>query len=1535
MVLGDLILFGIIVVFMIAMHREKRLCGFRVGGHLHFRKEKIQKVSRGSGRPLFFLYLIMFPQVTLANSHGFGAYDDVGLQESEDFSMMARSEIAWTPPDLPSQHQGRMGSPSHASLSGEGDGSPRSEPGGHGELGERIERDRRQEDRFYQLAFIFTLNPSTHTWAHYWTMHQQIADTIGEDRDNVIAVFNVNFLPKDLEDLETPAIIPVRARDFAHGSFFVYILVDVEAHEDQNNDAVLTKRFASSFPSQRTRHQALQSLGVVELCRLHDDRCLLWLDGQPWKQGDVTLHQINNGAYIRCVLPPPTEECKDMWTDIVHGREEVTEEQAMDDVSMMQRQQGPQEETPSVVLTKTACVLAIGDDFIEVSLEDYSGTVAGALCEQWGFAMEDINDLHEVLEPPLHMQKPGEIVFLLELHGDRAERLFEDDSFILTELTIYSTPTGRKSIIRRVMWARRYMHRHQVHSLLKTEAFCSRPNTRECVIMHNNRVWMAEDRSAHRVSHGDSICIEAFVQDVSLTEARQELERFEHHEKRRNIYAADVEEEARNDTEEDQARSRSRERRTVEGCDEPDGEALGSEEVSPWDLADSGEHVGEQGEEEHSLLQLSANKAGRSVHVDPFRELAPPGNPSVVNLSLAPLSQCSERSSSNAQDVTRKWCDEPIFIGDACDDEVEEVQHGNGQYDVQLGTTTAPFDFLKLLQRWDDTPLHLQLPANLEMTPITRQFVMKSIAGWNEGVHELHIYTDGSYRPKEDVSAFAFAVFGWNNEAVEGERKSTFIGWFSDVVTTDSTEGNFLGAEKHSALEAEVSALTMAHIWLLQSGCVQPVKFHFDSLVAGYGASGQWRVEESNSQLRKLRQLVHLTGKIRRSFPTEYLHVKAHSSHPCNDLVDCLANHRIEVGAQQGILPSWHPLFQADNQVLDWAWWYFMAWSGDPSIPRHPDGSFGWKEGHIRLSMKGVKSIENGSHQVGGPICLKLNLATYNVMTLRQNYFGRQEEQDGEDWKSALLRNQFECKQLHVIALQEARSKSSCMLKTSNYLRLIGQAQEGHHGCELWLSVNQPLGYLQDKPIAFDESSTVVLFDSPRLLVVHAHPMGHSLIFFVVHSPHDGSDDEAKNAWWDLLDQLIQKYGALGHIFCMGDFNSRIGESVEGCVGERLCSSTSDNGRRMIQLMENQHLWAPSTYGAIHAGEDYTWTHPKGNQARLDYILCGLTDDLFVDYSYVDFDLQSSLTVRDHELVILQVRIYKETSKIRTQKRRQYDWTLMQTEWGKEQLQELVKRLPDVPWEEDVHVHWQILEDHLHASLQEYFPCPKKPKRIDLFSDKTRCLLKRRKRSKEGLLECDGAERSIWLRGAMRAWHDNMTLVDNGRRYFLELAGVEMARILFLAHFRSASKAMKSQIKVDKAAYIEGVVSKANMARGSDVFHALKPLRIGGRARRFGIPPLPGFEENGEPARDAGESDSFGVLFLDIKSAYYRVVRQLLTSRGDDLDYDIPENETTDFSESSSWTSAQNLAVSQSDYADFRIQSGYMGPFAAGIFATS
>ena len=258
--------------------------------------------------------------------------------------------------------------------------------------------------------------------------------------------------------------------------------------------------------------------------------------GAPWKQQDHRLHDLNNGDYVRCALPPPQELCKAVWNRAVFGNEEGELSEEHDGGSLMQRTMDVQEETPSAVLTTTAHVLAFGNDYIEVSLEDYTGTIAAALCEQWNFDMDEIQDLHEVLEPPFYFQKPGEIVFLLELQGDRAERLFEDDGVVLTELIIVSTTSNQKMTIRNVMWARRYMKRFQVHSLMRTEAFCDRPNTAECVIIHNNRIWHKEDKAAHRVSHGDYLAVEAFVKDISLTEARRELDRFEEHERQRTIY---------------------------------------------------------------------------------------------------------------------------------------------------------------------------------------------------------------------------------------------------------------------------------------------------------------------------------------------------------------------------------------------------------------------------------------------------------------------------------------------------------------------------------------------------------------------------------------------------------------------------------------------------------------------------------------------------------------------------------------------------------------------------------------------------------------------------------------------------------------------------------------------------------------------------------------------------------------------------------------------------------------------------------------
>lgn len=124
----------------------------------------------------------------------------------------------------------------------------------------------------------------------------------------------------------------------------------------------------------------------------------------------------------------------------------------------------------------------------------------------------------------------------------------------------------------------------------------------------------------------------------------------------------------------------------------------------------------------------------------------------------------------------------------------------------------------------------------------------------------------------------------------------------------------------------------------------------------------------------------------------------------------------------------------------------------------------------------------------------------------------------------------------------------------------------------------------------------------------------------------------------------------LAESYVWGDFNARLGRPVQDCVGDGV---GADNGERLIQLMEKAKLWAPTTYNEIHSGYDWTWTHPRGSKARLDYVLLSQQQDLWATNSYVDTSLQTSLTVRDHELVVADIGVATYTTR-RTSKRRSY-----------------------------------------------------------------------------------------------------------------------------------------------------------------------------------------------------------------------------------------------------------------------------------------
>ncbi len=762
----------------------------------------------------------------------------------------------------------------------------------------------------------------------------------------------------------------------------------------------------------------------------------------------------------------------------------------------------------------------------------------------------------------------------------------------------------------------------------------------------------------------------------------------------------------------------------------------------------------------------------------------------------------------------------------------------------------------KIFQPWSHAPLRLDLPQHLDLNTITGQYLCICEEGWHPDIEEIHLYTDGSSSKDGETSGFAFCVLGWRT--VSETKKSSFLGWHGGQNVLDPEDDSFVGAKDHSASAAEASGLTWAHIWLLQSGISLPATFHFDSKTVGLGASGEWNYGNDNVQMGKLRNVAHLMMEARKGMFTRYEHVKAHSLHPCNDLVDALAKMKQQGADNDPIAkPSWKPLFQVQCETLTWGWWWFRGLRGEADAPNLQLGDHQkavWTKADYETSQNRIPDIERRTIKVSGGFSIGLRVATYNVMTLRD----RQTEQGerGEDWKAALLRQQCRDLEVHAIGLQETRATTDGFLHTEEYLRFISGHQQGHHGCELWLAHKPKIEMENGKTIGFTQENCTLLHSDGRLLIVHCDLEGMALNFFVAHAPHEGTEAADKDVWWQTFTQLLQKYHLTGITIILGDFNARLQGEDGVHVGDRICKETNNNGERLHEILSKFSMCAPSTFSEVHSGTDATWTHPRGGKARLDYILTPRTAECLPLWSWVEKDFQTSLTVRDHEAVVLDVKIIKQTKTVK-QKKPNYDWDAMATEEGQKMLKDIVSNLQEPTWDCDVHQHWQSLQDQLHEGLGSHFPAKRGKRRIDIFSQKTQQLLGKRKKVKHALDECDDFLDHMEVEMSYKALRFRTTLQAVQGIFVLSEFATVMAHLMCKNFFRVTSTELRKSIKQDKADFVSEVIQRANQGRMNDLYRELRPLRIGGVQRRRGFPTLPGFQWEGEMANTAEESEAF------------------------------------------------------------------------------
>ena len=1414
----DILIFAGVVAWIILTHGEKGRFTVKIDRHRYFRRLRSRSGGvRMKAKSLLFVFL-------LCQQHCGGSASLVGYQGSEDF----REDDAQRPiednlviDDLsfmtrPETWQERLEETHEESRSraDSGDDFDRSPGGGSRDMA---------GDGYYQMAIIFQLGLQPITlkllWDDYWVMHRQVAAACGISIDDLVGIHHVSVAPRDLDDIDLQAVIAQKSNEIFHGEGIVLTLSDVEFHvEGDELSPPKTRREVTRMLRQITRRGVLRSLALHEWCEDPKKPCIVWKNNEIWALQDETIKTISHGDYIRCAVHGSQEES---CLDEVHVE--------VDSMSLVQLHVGTQ--TTSVDSTETTTmdvdVHCYGQDLI--MLEDVQPDihhVLEALEATWEIEGAEIAALHEVLEPPIRRQRYGVAVYLLERYEDVRFKSMRDDVFGLAEIIVRGHQLSGDSVSKiYATWPRRRARRIQVLSQLRVDGICDAESTFECRVYYNNIRWHEEDHTIRQFRDGDSVWVEIHMDTMSARAAFCTLEEMEAGERNRRFFSSRVieqpdEEPTTGATESgsrgsrDRSRSRGAEGRGLSRI----GGAPGNVEDATWGPTAWRD----------PLPTVNFYK-GREPHISKFDRLPPPGNTvEFFDITEDPM----EEEPSNVTEI-----DLTTGSGD------EGTESHRQQETFRIKPPEDQQKILAVFRPWPERFLTFDIRIDDSFTPVALQFLSDCVIGWHEEIQEIHIYTDGSFDRRQDVSSYAFAVYGWSPSSTD---KHFFLGWSGGIVTTDSSDKTYIGATSHSAGDGEVSAISWALLWILQSPYWCEYFLHFDSTVAGYTASGDWQYDDGNLHKQKMREVAQLVESMRPGM-VHFSHVKAHSNHPCNDMVDGFARQKIEQGQNTGVCtPDWRPLFLKESLQLSWAWWTVRGLRNDPGIPSLDGEHYSWVRSGLDVGLGEVRpfEVQDKCHDTPTPITLRL--ASYNTMTLRDKPVA--EGYRGEDWKAALLREQFAAKGFHVVGLQETRASESNIIRAPDYLRIISSGDDGHHGCELWIHCGLKVGESHGKPITIQGGHCTVLFSDPRILATSVRVAGSSFVFFVVHAPHDGTEETIRCAWWKQLEHLMERFRNVGPAVILGDLNARFGSQVPGRIGANTCPSSTKNGESCVELLEITDGWIPSTFEDHHTGPSWSWTHPKGTKARLDYIVLE-NNGMFQDCSsWTEFDIGSSLPVRDHEVVALEVAL--SLSRVSKPTRgQQYDWEAMNTPEGKRKVQQIVKDIPEPSWEVDVHTHWQRLQDGLHAGLAEAFPVRKKDTRDGIFSKGTWQALTRRKQAKMILNRCDELLSDLNLRAAVRAWKDGTDLRMSSRPHTLDKAILVLCHLQGLVAFRNAAKVVRELVKADKASFVESVVDRAEAAHGTDLYKELRPLRIGGRFRRNATA-HPGFAVEGEQARD-------------------------------------------------------------------------------------
>ncbi|CAE7241226.1 Pol [Symbiodinium sp. CCMP2592] len=747
----------------------------------------------------------------------------------------------------------------------------------------------------------------------------------------------------------------------------------------------------------------------------------------------------------------------------------------------------------------------------------------------------------------------------------------------------------------------------------------------------------------------------------------------------------------------------------------------------------------------------------------------------------------------------------------------EDVGHGQkGAKIVSLADAVPPPHF-------DLTVNHLQLPHTPQQLatmmrpwlPTWLQFswqglklqkntqnALRELVHWSDLISrvgqedsEVYLYTDGS-ADQHGRSGYGILIL---------LKVGAFMALFGAI--GEQLQGNDLcpwNVPNVPALAAEQVAIAAALLWIAQARSLLPTaKYHilFDCNAAGGSASGRWN---PNSFAERTHQFELFLKELPQTW-IEYGHVKGHSGDPWNEMADALAK-----AAAKGD----HYLPGPSIEVIQAFQANSLAWLATAASALKT-GALKGRGGVQRVGSANIQGI-GGLHRY--------------------------------------IEDQFHAEGLQIAMLQETKGASG-LCRGPHYLRLSSESQ-GHWGTAIWLHRQKGAIKFNGKPVVVDEANIELLFEGPRLLAIQIIvESGIKIAVLAGHCPHAGRVDERDAFLNDLKLTLARCRQAQVVVFGV-DLNGRLPTNYQCVTGSLTCDPPDHTGWLMANVMADYGLWAPATYESLHKGDPATYTHPNGQQSRIDYLLLGGKAEVhsLVSDSVHSFDNGSAN--EDHKLVVLEFEgeALQSSLEARLQLPR-YDTEAMRTEQGRRQLQYICDSFPQPAWNVHPDDHCQRLQEYLQDALGWWFPKPPTSRRSSFIPDEAWTL----RDAKLSLRRKTLSRRQLWgsfAATAFRCWKKGVPLTNQ--------EGLQKHAILYEAiavAIKLVTKKIKNLIAKGKNEMLGSIVREGPQGV-SEVLQRAKRAGLGGQKTRPVVRPLPALlhPDSGELARTRQDRDQIWLL---------------------------------------------------------------------------